>query len=207
MIFEDERLHNCPKPWFSESNRVISLGLAFGIASFIFAALFFLAGLRNESAEQSSIIVYTGFFLFLGLVFILVGIRASIDHKDKWNMNLPYNTHLYDLLDQKITVMLNQENINFSENRNFSFEHVVKDKDTGHPLGATYKIHIKPGESFDFEYALALVRIKSSVYYNLKLTLINVKTSNLEDARSFRRKIDVILETLEYKKFKEVREI
>ena len=182
------------------------IGFLFGMILLFPATMGFLVADVNDPDYITDIVVNT-FVASIGFICIIFGILAYLDKKDHWKVILPYNTLLYNLVDQKVTVMLRQDKIEFSEKRNFILKYVIKDEETEQPVGGAYKIYTDSGEPFDFEYALTVKRIKHSVYYNLQLSIINIKLSNLESAKHFQKKIQNILEAVEYKKFKEVRKV
>ena len=197
MIFEDSRLHEVPKPWYSFTRRIGSLLMVIGILFLVVFIGIFMDTYDSPEGFSWPVLL----FLVFGLFLLLFGLYGFLDNKDKWMINLPFNRLLYELVSEKTPEMLQQNGYKFLENENSTIINAIKSN--GRPVAKSYRI-IAPGNYFDFEFALTYTSSKNGGYYNFAMTISNVTMKNLYSVKKFHGQMHAFLEKIEYRKFKEV---
>ena len=206
MIFEDSRLHQCLEPWQSDSKSRGALGILGGMFGMSIGLVLVLSGNLSYPDDLIIMVFAYVFFIFIGFIYLLVGLFAFLDRKDNWKLTLPYNFLLFEQVDEKILALFQESGYKYFRNQEMTIRHVEKDL-RGAPLGKSYTIMSGSENDIEFEFGLNTHTNKSLVYYNFIIHINNIKKDNVEFATEFHLDVHAILEDLEYKKFKEVRKI
>ena len=201
MMFEDKRLHEVPKPWKSMTRLIGSILLLFGLGFTLTSALLFFFLWDYSDIDWPILLI----ILSLGLLFLFIGLRAFMDKRDRWEICLPFNNLLFELVSDRAVDMLAQNKYKFKENEKSTIIGVIMNG--GKPVAKSYRIFLAPDNYFDFEFALTMTSSDNGNNYNFIMIINWITMKNLNAVKIFQGQLQNFLKEIEYKKFKEVQKI
>ena len=204
MNMEDERLHEIPKPWQSESKNWRNLGLAFAFIFLALGSLMLIFGDWNDPESEFQLFLFTCCFTSVGLIGTIIAFAAMFDNKESWKLILPYNHLLYELVGEKLPVMLKENNYQYVKKPDNLIMDIDYNKETKKKLARSYRIIFGAPSDIVIEFGLTRTSSKYGYVYSFVLFIRNINTNNLDSATEMRNKVQNMLEEIEYKKFKEV---
>ena len=128
-----------------------------------------------------------------------------MDRKDRWEIYLPFNDLLFELVSEKAPEMLEKNKYKYTENEKASIKGVIMKG--GRPVAKSYRIFLWSNVYFDFEFALTMTSSDNGNTYRFNMAINHVTMDNLKAAKNFQVQLQDFLEEIEYKKFKEVRKV
>jgi hypothetical protein len=192
MKLEDPELHKVPKPWVSEQHvmNIRAVGI-FGLFS-AFGIFFYYLTRSNSTEDMFAGYFITGMFFLMGFGFLAGVIYTNFDQKDHWNMWLPYNQKLYNILNKNIATMLTDKNYNHQD-----------DTDATDKNSRTFTIKPSILSELTLNYGLEVIRGRYSTTYQFPIRIKNVRKDNLIFAHQLQKDVHEILLQAEYQGYPE----
>ena len=204
MKLENKKLHLPPEPWYSQDKNLFKGVLIVNVIFWIIAIfIYFYVKIYMDSLYWGLNMI-TAMMLGLGAMIMYHAYQKSTDQEATWWLRLPYNKLLFELLAQKILVILQDGEYDYKANELINFHYVESDQETLESFARSYSIKSKHGQDLLLEFGLTKHRINESSYYDFIMSMEHIQMENLSMASSFAYDVKKLFKEIEFHKFKRV---
>ena len=194
MPTEDKRINQCPKPWYSGSEREGSGSLLFSICMFALLVILIISKIAAPSLYGVEFFLFAVILFTLGSFSTLGAHAVRSDNVDSWIVDLPYNALLYELFSEKSLAYLQNNGYDFTQNtRHVYLAYVKTNPETKELQVKSYRIKTGTGRDLDFEMGLIVSGTKYKSYY-FRVGIYDIMMDNLEFSKGLQKDTQNILE-------------